>query len=80
MDYTNNIFMDHLDDLSTVRKQYFINRISICDTRQAKGISISSDIESTIRITKDVCNLYKGKKYYEIIKKYVIGSYHKEIY
>ena len=70
-----DIFMKHLDDLSAVRKQHFINRISMCDTRQAKGISISSDIESTIRMTKDVCNLYKGKKYYEIIKKYVISPY-----
>lgn len=68
-------YMDNLDKLSIIRKQHFLTRLSLCDLPEAKDLSLSSGIDDVIKTTNDVLDMFKAKKYKDIVSKYVIIPY-----
>jgi len=75
IDQVVNKYMDNLDNLSIIRKQHFLTRLSLCDLPQAKKLNLSTGIEDVIETTNDVLDMFKHKDYKKVVSKYVIVPY-----
>ena len=68
-------FIKNIDNLSIIRKQHFLTRLSLCDVPEAGGLKLDTGIDDVIKVTKDVVNLMKDRDYKSIMDKYIVIPY-----
>lgn len=69
------LYFDNLDALSIIRKQHFLTRLSLCDIPEAKKLTLTTGIEDVVKVTKEVVQYIKHRKYKTIMDKYIVIPY-----
>lgn len=68
-------FFNNIDDLSIIRKQHFLTRLSLCDVPEAKDLKLDTGIEDVVKVTKETTDLILKKDYKKIMDKYIVIPY-----